>query len=75
MTIMSEIDKLTALRDKLIEKRRSLVAALQKALPDQLTGESILRIQSAVDAVDRAIEDETRAESTHGARRRAVPVS
>ena len=72
---MTEIEKLNALRDKLIEKRRSLVAALQKALPDQLTGESITRIQSAVEAVNQAIEDEMRAESSHEARRRAAPVS
>jgi hypothetical protein len=71
-TIMTEIDKLNALRDKLIEKRRSLVASLQKALPDQLTGESITRIQSAVEAVNKAIEDEMRVESTHDARRRAT---
>ena len=67
---MTEIEKLNTLRDKLIEKRRSLVASLQKAIPDQLTGESITRIQSAVEAVNRAIEDELRAESTHDARRR-----
>jgi hypothetical protein len=72
---MTEIDKLNALRDKLIEKRRSLVASLQKAVPDQLTGESIVRVQSAVEAVNRAIEDEMHAASTPDARRRAVPVS
>jgi hypothetical protein len=69
---MTEIEKLNALRDKLIETRRSLVTALQKALPDQLTGESITRIQSAVEAVNKAIEDEMRVESTHDARRRAA---
>jgi hypothetical protein len=67
---MSEIEKLNALRDKLIEKRRSLVASLQKASPEQLTGESITRIQSAVEAVNKAIEDEMRGESTHDGRRR-----
>jgi hypothetical protein len=74
-TIMTEIEKLANLRDKLIARRRLLVAYLQKALPEQLTGESIMWIQSAIEAVDRAIEDETRAESTHDARRPAVPVS
>jgi hypothetical protein len=74
-TIMTEIEKLTVLRDKLIEKRRMLVASLQKSLPDQLTGESIVRIQSAVEAVGRAIEDEMRTEPTHDTRRRAAPVS
>jgi len=69
---MTEIEKLNALRDKLVEKRRSLVGSLQKALPDQLTGESITRIQTAVEAVNKAIEDEMRAESTHEARRRVT---
>jgi hypothetical protein len=74
-TIMTEIEKLTALRDKLVARRRSLVERLREARPEQLTGESIMRIQSAVEAVSRAIEDEIRAEPTHDARRRAVPVS
>jgi hypothetical protein len=74
-TIMTEIEQLNVLRTKLIEKRRSLVASLQKALPEQLTGESITRIQGAIEAVSRAIEDEMRAESTHDSRRRAAPVS
>jgi len=72
---MTEIEKLNALRDKLIEKRRSLVASLQKAVPEQLTGESIVRVQNAVEAVNRAIEDEMHAESVRDARRRSVPVS
>jgi hypothetical protein len=37
-----------------------------------LSGDSIVRIQSAIEAVDRAIEDES---STHDAWRRAAPVS
>ena len=72
---MTEIEKLRVLREKLIEKRRSLVASLQRAMPAQLTGESIVRIQSAVEAVNRAIEEEMRADSVHDARRRAAPVS
>jgi hypothetical protein len=74
-TIMTEIEKLANLRNKLIVRRRLLVANLQEALPERLTGEAIMRIQGAIEAVDRAIEDETRAASTHDARRRAVPVS
>ena len=69
---MNEIEKLTTLREKLVARRRSLVESLQKAAPERLTGDSIMRIQSAIEAVDRAIEDEM---STHDARRRAVPVS
>lgn len=74
-TIMTEIEKLTNLRDKLIARRRLLVAYLQKALPEQLTGESIMRIQGAIEAVNRAIDDEMRADPTHEVRRRALPVS
>jgi hypothetical protein len=70
--LMSEIEKLTTLREKLVVRRRSLVESFQKAAPEGLTGDSITRIQSAIEAVDRAIEDEM---STHDARRRAVPVS
>jgi hypothetical protein len=69
---MTEIEKLTTLREKLVAQRRSLVESFQRAAPERLTGDSIMRIQSAIEAVDRAIEDEM---STHDARRRAVGVS
>jgi hypothetical protein len=70
--IVTEIEKLTNLREKLVIRRRSLVEGFQKTAPDRLTGDSITRIQSAIEAVDRAIEEER---STHDARRRAVPIS
>jgi hypothetical protein len=70
--IVTEIEKLTNLREKLVIRRRALVDGFQKAAPERLTGDSITRIQSAIEAVDRAIADEM---STHDARRRAVPVS
>jgi hypothetical protein len=63
---------LTNLRDKLVIRRRSLVELFQKAAADRLTGDSITRIQDAIEAVDRAIADER---STPDARRRAVPIS
>jgi hypothetical protein len=69
---VTEIEKLTNLREKLVIRRRSLVEGFRKAAPDRLTGDSITRIQSAIEAVDRAIEDER---STHDAWRRAVPNS
>jgi hypothetical protein len=72
---MTEIEKLTNLHDKLVARRRILVAQLQKAAPEQLTGESIMRIQSAIEAVNRAIEDERRINPTHDVGRRALPVS
>lgn len=59
---MTEIEKLTALRSKLIARRSTLVDDLQRAVPELLNGESIMQIQSAIEAVNRAMEDETRAE-------------
>ena len=69
---MTEIEKLTNLREKLVIRRRSIVDGFQKAAPDRLTGDSITQIQSAIEAVDRAIQDER---SSHDAWRRAVPIS
>ena len=69
---MTEIEKLTSLREKLVIRRRALVESFQKAAPERLTGDSVVRVQSAIEAVDRAIADEI---STHDSRRRAVPVS
>jgi hypothetical protein len=56
---MSHIENLTTLRDKLVARRRTLVSSLLQAAPEQLTGESISRIQSAIEAVDSAIEEES----------------
>ena len=63
---MTETDKLIALRQKLVAKRRALVESFQKTPPDQLTGAALARIQSAIDAVDRAIQDERHADSPTG---------
>ena len=60
---MTEIEKLATLRHKLTAKRRSLVTSLQKVPEQQLTGDSIARLQAGIEAVDRAIEDERHAES------------
>jgi hypothetical protein len=59
---MTEIEKLTALRNKLVARRRALVDDLQRAVPELLNGESIMQIQSVIEAVNKVIEDETRAE-------------
>ncbi len=56
---MSHIENLTTLPDKLVARRRTLVSSLLQAAPEQLTGESISRIQSAIEAVDSAIEEES----------------
>ena len=70
---MTDTEKLIALREMLVARRRALVASLQKAAPEQLTGDSIARIQTAIDAVNRAIEEEMR--SGHETRRRTAPLS
>jgi hypothetical protein len=72
---MTEIEKLNALRDKFIARRRSLAESLQKTPAEQLTGESLTQIQSAIEAVNRAIQDEMQAKSTHEAQRRAMQIS
>jgi hypothetical protein len=63
-----ELEKLTTLRKKLVSRRRALVESLHKVAPEQLSGDSIARIQSAIEAVDRAIEAESSSSSG-----RAVP--
>ena len=60
---MTEIEKLLNLRNKLVNNRRALVETYQKAEPRQLTGEALAHLQEAIDAVDRAIDDERRNES------------
>ena len=60
---MTEAEKLIALREKLVARRRALVESFRRASPEQLTGDAMTRIQSAIDAVDRAIEQEMRPES------------
>ena len=70
---MTEVEKLTVLRDKLIARRRSLVASFQRVPAERLTGESISEIQSAIEAVNRAIEEETYIQTGREAKRHAVP--
>lgn len=69
---MSEIQSLKSLRDKLVTRRRKLVESLVSTPADQLTGDAIARIQNAIDAVDRALEDESKtAAGAEDSRRRA----
>jgi hypothetical protein len=69
---VTEIEKLITVREKFVIRRRSLVERFQRVEPDRLTGDSMTRIQGAIEAVDRAIEDEM---SAQGTRRRPVPGS
>lgn len=58
---MNEHEKLLVLRRKLVSRRRALADSFVTTPLEQLTGEAISRIQEAIDAVDRALEDEARA--------------
>ena len=71
---MTEVEKLISVREKFVIRRRSLVERFQRAEPDRLTGDSMMRIQGAIEAVDRAIEDEMSLQG-QGARRRPAPGS
>jgi hypothetical protein len=72
---MNESKKLIALRSKLVGRRRAIVASFQTVSSELLTGDVIARIQSAIDAVDRAIVEERRAESNVDESPRLVPSS
>ena len=69
---MTESKKLLVLRDKLVRRRREIVDSFQSASLELLNGDVVAQIQSAIDAVDRAIADEKRAESTSSDSRRLV---
>lgn len=62
---MTEHEKLLILRKKLVSRRRTLVDSFVATPLEQLTGEAISRIQSAIHAVDQALEDEAGA-AEHG---------
>ncbi len=53
-----QIEGLEALREKLVNRRRSIVAKLADAHTDSFSGETFSKIQGAIDAIDHAITDE-----------------
>ena len=59
---MIESQKLAALRDKLIRRRRALVEGIQAATINQLNGDDLVRVQNEIEAVERAMAEEKRAE-------------
>jgi hypothetical protein len=59
---MTESQKLSALRDKLIHRRRALVEGIQVADANQLNGDDLVRVQNEIEAVERAMAEEKRAE-------------
>ena len=69
---MTESKKLLVLRDKLTCRRREIVDSFQTASLELMNGDVVAQIQGAIDAVDRAIADEKRAESNSTEPRRPV---
>ena len=59
---MTESQKLSALRDKLIHRRRALVEGIQVADAAHLNGDDLVRVQTEIEAVERAMAEEKRAE-------------
>jgi hypothetical protein len=60
---MTESQKLSLLRDKLIRRRRALVEGIQAAVNGQLNAdEYLVRVQNEIEAVERAMAEEKRAE-------------
>ena len=59
---MTESQKLSVVRDKLIRRRRALVAGIQAAATSELNGDDLVRVQNEIDAVERAMAEEKRAE-------------
>ncbi|HEY3653640.1 MAG TPA: hypothetical protein VGL34_01525 [Steroidobacteraceae bacterium] len=59
---MPESNKLIVVRNKLVSRRRAIVESLQSASVELLAADDISRIQNEIDAVDRAIAEEKRAE-------------
>jgi hypothetical protein len=59
---MTESQKLSVLRDKLILRRRALVQGIQATPANQLDADDLVRIQNEIEALERAIAEEKRAE-------------
>jgi hypothetical protein len=59
---MTESEKLVLLRDKLVRRRRAVVGSYQEDFADRSVGDDIARIQGEIEALDRAIIEEKRAE-------------
>jgi hypothetical protein len=70
---MTEIEKLMRLRSKLIARRRMLVAALVNTDVEQLSGDAISRIQTAIEAVNSAITQEKHSSPTLDPARSGAP--
>jgi hypothetical protein len=70
--VTTDSKNLLALHDKLIARRRAIVESFQSVSSELLTGDAIARIQNAIEAVDRALREERRADSNVGEAPRLV---
>ena len=59
---MTESQKLLVLRDKLIRRRRALVEGIQTTASTELDGDDLVRVQNEIEAVEKAMAEEKRAE-------------
>jgi hypothetical protein len=59
---MTESQKLLVLRDKLIRRRRALVEGIQATASTELDGDDLVRVQNEIEAVEKAMAEEKRAE-------------
>lgn len=57
---MSEVSNLNVMREKLVHRRRKIAASFAEETGDGFNGDTIRRVQEAIDAIDRAIADEQR---------------
>jgi len=59
---MTESQKLSVLRDQLIRRRRALVEGIKAVAASELNGDDLVRVQNEIEAVERAMAEEKRAE-------------
>jgi hypothetical protein len=58
---MTESQKLSVVRDRLIRRRRALVEGIQATITSQ-NRDDLVRVQNEIEAVERAMAEEKRAE-------------
>jgi hypothetical protein len=59
---MTESQKLSVLRDQLVRRRRAMVEGIKATVTSELNGDDLVRVQNEIEAVERAMAEEKRAE-------------
>jgi hypothetical protein len=59
---MTESQKLSVVRDKLVRRRRVLAEGFQGSAAGLLDGDELARLQNEIEAIERAMAEEKRAE-------------